>query len=91
MVQYFFCSESCQKKFQGEPLKYIAPAVDALGGPHPGKYSLYTCPMHPEIRQDHPGNCPKCGMTLEPLIPGLDEEENPNSWISVIASVGRYR
>ncbi|GAB7547734.1 copper-translocating P-type ATPase [Cupriavidus sp. 8B] len=33
--------------------------------------------MHPEIRQDHPGNCPKCGMTLEPLLPGLDDEENP--------------
>jgi len=33
--------------------------------------------MHPEIRQDHPGNCPKCGMTLEPVMPGLDEEENP--------------
>ena len=33
--------------------------------------------MHPEIRQDHPGNCPKCGMTLEPLIPALDEDENP--------------
>ncbi len=37
--------------------------------------TIYTCPMHPEIRQDHPGNCPKCGMTLEPLIP-LDEEDN---------------
>ncbi|MGS1008871.1 copper-transporting P-type ATPase [Achromobacter anxifer] len=37
--------------------------------------TIYTCPMHPEIRQDHPGNCPKCGMTLEPLIP-LDEDDN---------------
>ena len=37
--------------------------------------TIYTCPMHPEIRQDHPGNCPKCGMTLEPLIP-LDKEDN---------------
>jgi P-type Cu+ transporter len=39
--------------------------------------TIYTCPMHPEIRQDHPGNCPKCGMTLEPLIPELEEDENP--------------
>lgn len=39
--------------------------------------TLYTCPMHPEIRQDHPGNCPKCGMTLEPVIPELEEDENP--------------
>nr|WP_256449245.1 copper-translocating P-type ATPase [Cupriavidus sp. KK10] len=39
--------------------------------------TIYTCPMHPEIRQDHPGNCPKCGMALEPLLPELDEGENP--------------
>ena len=37
--------------------------------------TIYTCPMHPEVRQDHPGNCPKCGMTLEPIIP-LAEEDN---------------
>src|SRR5687768_1420643 len=39
--------------------------------------TIYTCPMHPEIRQDHPGHCPKCGMALEPLLPALDDEENP--------------
>jgi Cu+-exporting ATPase len=40
--------------------------------------TIYTCPMHPEIRQDHPGNCPKCGMTLEPVLPTLDDDdENP--------------
>jgi P-type Cu+ transporter len=39
--------------------------------------NLYTCPMHSEIRQDHPGACPKCGMTLEPVMPSLDEGENP--------------
>ena len=39
--------------------------------------TVYTCPMHPEIRQDHPGNCPKCGMTLEPVLPALDDQENP--------------
>ena len=38
--------------------------------------TIYTCPMHPEIRQDHPGTCPKCGMTLEPLLPDLDDD-NP--------------
>ena len=38
--------------------------------------SLYTCPMHPEVRQDHPGDCPKCGMALEPEMPRLDEGEN---------------
>jgi P-type Cu+ transporter len=39
--------------------------------------TVYTCPMHPEIRQDQPGNCPKCGMSLEPVMPALDETENP--------------
>lgn len=39
--------------------------------------TIYTCPMHPEVRQVGPGTCPKCGMALEPLIPELEEEENP--------------
>ncbi|MCU0918863.1 MAG: copper-translocating P-type ATPase [Burkholderiaceae bacterium] len=39
--------------------------------------TVYTCPMHPEVRQDHPGICPKCGMTLEPVLPTLDDDENP--------------
>jgi P-type Cu+ transporter len=39
--------------------------------------AVYTCPMHPEIRQNHPGSCPKCGMTLEPVQPSLDDGENP--------------
>ena len=38
--------------------------------------AVYTCPMHPEIRQDRPGHCPKCGMTLEPVLPTLEEGEN---------------
>ncbi len=39
--------------------------------------TIYTCPMHPEVRQDRPGNCPKCGMTLEPELPKLDDDDNP--------------
>jgi Cu+-exporting ATPase len=39
--------------------------------------TIYTCPMHPEVRQDHPGNCPKCGMTLEPVMPSLENDDNP--------------
>jgi len=39
--------------------------------------TIYTCPMHPEVRQDHPGNCPKCGMTLEPELPKLGDDDNP--------------
>ena len=51
-----------------------AAAIDGTPG-LAGSAVTYTCPMHPEVRQDHPGNCPKCGMTLEPIIP-LDEEDN---------------
>ncbi len=42
-----------------------------------GGSTIYTCPMHPEVRQGHPGNCPKCGMTLEPLLPELDADDDP--------------
>jgi P-type Cu+ transporter len=45
--------------------------------PGPAVGTIYTCPMHPEVRQDHPGNCPKCGMTLEPVLHSLDDDENP--------------
>ena len=54
------------------------PAVPASSPSAPSQDgTVYTCPMHPEIRQDHPGNCPKCGMSLEPVMPALDESENP--------------
>ena len=48
---------------------------DAVTQPVQG--TVYTCPMHPEIRQNRPGSCPKCGMTLEPLLPIADEDEHP--------------
>jgi len=50
-------------------------SASAVEAAPPG--TVYTCPMHPEVRQDHPGNCPKCGMTLEPVLPTLDDDENP--------------
>jgi Cu+-exporting ATPase len=78
---YSFCSAGCQAKFVAAPDSFVghaselappaAPAVDAGPGP------IYTCPMHPEIRQDRPGDCPKCGMALEPSLPDLDEAESP--------------
>ncbi len=76
---YYFCSAKCQAKFVAEPARYPSGAdvhaeVDVAAQP---VGTIYTCPMHPEIRQDHPGNCPKCGMTLEPLLPELTDEENP--------------
>ena len=53
-----------------------APGVPAAAVEMAMTATLYTCPMHPEVRQDHPGACPKCGMALEPVLPALDEDEN---------------
>jgi Cu+-exporting ATPase len=58
---YFFCSEHCRAKFLSGA-KEIPPAPSAAQG----RKTIYTCPMHPEVEQDHPGDCPKCGMALEP-------------------------
>ena len=76
---YYFCSSKCQEKFSAEPQKYIADVRDAVptAPVKAAAGTIYTCPMHPEIRQDHPGNCPICGMTLEPVMPTLDDDENP--------------
>ena len=80
---YYFCSAKCLTKFVAEPARYagdaVAPAVALTAAEQPPAVAgtIYTCPMHPEIRQDHPGNCPKCGMTLEPVLPSLDDDENP--------------
>ena len=61
-----------------EHLEPISPTQANSGQPvTPSAGTIYTCPMHPEIRRDQPGNCPKCGMTLEPLMPALDDDENP--------------
>ena len=73
---YRFCSAKCQEKFRVEPGRYLSQPQPESLGTVPGA-AEYTCPMHPEIRQPGPGNCPICGMTLEPVIPELEEEENP--------------
>lgn len=54
-----------------------AHAPQAIAQPIAPTGAIYTCPMHPEIRQDQPGNCPICGMTLEPVIPQLGDDDNP--------------
>ena len=72
---WLFCGEKCRAKFAADPEKYLAPELEHAEPAAPG--TLYTCPMHPEVRQDRPGNCPKCGMALEPELPGLGDEENP--------------
>ena len=75
----YFCSAGCMAKFAANPAKYhlAAAAPVATDSPAAAAGVIYTCPMHPEIRQNHPGNCPKCGMTLEPETPTLDDSESP--------------
>jgi Cu+-exporting ATPase len=62
---YYFCSRNCRERFEADPEKFLNPQNDS--GETEGL--AYTCPMHPEVRQDAPGDCPKCGMALEPETP----------------------
>ncbi|MGB6325521.1 MAG: heavy metal translocating P-type ATPase, partial [Methylocella sp.] len=72
---YYFCGQGCKTKFVADPASYIGekpkPPVPVPQG------AIYTCPMHPEIRQTGPGNCPICGMALEPDVASADSGPNP--------------
>lgn len=90
---YYFCCPSCSQKFQSAPAKYLAGPSPAPSA-HPAPGALYTCPMHPEIQQDHPGACPKCGMALEATALSAEEGPNPELadmsrrfWIGLALSV----
>ena len=71
---YYFCSAGCREKFLADPERYLDPAA-AKAEPVP-EGTIYTCPMHPEIRQVGPGSCPICGMALEPVLVSLDAGPN---------------
>ena len=74
---YHFCSRTCHDKFIADPDHFISGADLEQKASLP-KGTQYTCPMHPEIIRDEPGECPKCGMALEPMgIPTDDEGPNP--------------
>jgi len=73
---YYFCSEGCRTKFAADPAKYLDPDRAKQQEPVP-EGTIYTCPMHPEIRQVGPGSCPICGMALEPELVSLDTGPNP--------------
>ena len=74
----YFCSERCKTKFLADPATYLNTGADK-GLPHPPKASgvVYTCPMHAQIRRNEPGNCPICGMALEPLHVGEASGTSP--------------
>ncbi len=83
---YYFCGTHCLEKFRADPRRYLAERPDASRSD-----ALYTCPMHPEVRQQGPGACPKCGMDLEPVEVTIEEEENPELrsmtrrfWVSLV-------
>jgi len=66
---YYFCSTHCHDKFIADPAAYTKVARgDTKETPSAGKGTIYTCPMHPDVRQEGPGDCPECGMALEPEV-----------------------
>ena len=71
---WHFCSNGCRTKFAANPEKYLKPKVEAPPAP---AGTIYTCPMHPDVRQVGPGSCPICGMGLEPLLVTADSGPNP--------------
>ncbi|HET9216126.1 MAG TPA: heavy metal translocating P-type ATPase [Terriglobia bacterium] len=90
---YYFCNTGCAEKFRASPSSYLAPKpmteILTLESD-----VIYTCPMHPEVRQKGPGSCPRCGMALEPEMAA--EDEGPNTelvdmtrrfWIATVLSV----
>ena len=98
----YFCSARCLEKFKADPNHYLThlqhdptvtlPALGAL--PEPAEGTIWTCPMHPQIRRNGPGQCPICGMALEPLEPTVDEGPNPELidmsrrfWVSAALSL----
>ena len=88
--EFHFCSVGCKTKFEADPERYLAPPVPVDA--HEG--TIWTCPMHPEVRQDHPGACPICGMALEPETVTLDHGPSPELadmsrrfWIALVLAL----
>jgi Cu+-exporting ATPase len=89
---YYFCCDGCREKFLAEPQRYLG-GVPAGAPPAPAG-AIYTCPMHPEIRQVGPGSCPICGMALELDTPAAETGPNPELvdmtrrfWVAVALTV----
>lgn len=89
--KHYFCSDGCKSKFSAAPDRYLGdrPAAEPMP-----KGTQYTCPMHPEIVQEGPGDCPLCGMALEPMTPSVNDGPNPELvdftrrfWVSAALSI----
>src|SRR6478672_7077967 len=92
-IAYFFCSGGCRAKFASDPEKYLDPEALEPAEPMPAG-TIFTCPMHPEVRQEGPGSCPICGMALEPETPTLQSGPNPELiemtrrfWVGVLLTL----
>ncbi len=88
-TSYYFCNPSCLTRFKAAPASFLEPR--ATSAAPVSSDALYTCPMHPEIVQQGPGACPKCGMALEPMTISADDGPNPELvdmtrrfWIGVV-------
>ncbi|MDQ2891883.1 MAG: heavy metal translocating P-type ATPase [Pseudomonadota bacterium] len=89
---YHFCSAGCRTKFVANPEHYLGDLPRPAPKATPG--AIWTCPMHPQIRQEGPGTCPICGMALEPEEPSLDDAPNPElvdftrrAWVAAALAV----
>jgi P-type Cu+ transporter len=89
---YYFCSAGCRAKFIADPEKYLHSGSTLAATPARPEGTIYTCPMHPQIRQVGPGNCPICGMALEPEAGGADDgaelaDMTRRLWISAMLAL----
>src|SRR5690606_27344088 len=89
---YYFCSAGCKAKFEADPERYLSPEQRRQEPVPEG--TIYTCPMHPEVRQVGPGSCPICGMALEPELVTAETGPNPELvdmtrrlWIGAVLTI----
>ena len=90
---YYFCSAGCRAKFTADPRKYLVGLQTSKTEAAP-EGAIYTCPMHPQIRQLGPGSCPICGMALEPEVVSAEPARNPELvdmtrrfWVGLVLAI----
>jgi Cu+-exporting ATPase len=89
-TDYYFCNPKCKTKFEADPDAYLNPREESAGEKAANAQAIYTCPMHPEVRQLGPGSCPICGMALEPADPAAEADDSEyrdmrlRFWVSLV-------